>query len=116
VQAGIETGQGPARDQAAAIGDPHSRHREEYSARPGIARPSIEDEIERQVRASARQDVRCRLLLSSPTMPPRVRQDLEARILAGEFVGGPDIVRARGPLKNGRPRRPGQPPAMRMAA
>jgi hypothetical protein len=33
--------------------------------------------------------------LASPTMPAPVRQDLEARILAGERIGGPQIRRAR---------------------
>ena len=56
------------------------------------------------------------VLLSSPTMPPAVRRDLEARILAGEAIGGPDIVRARGKLKTGRPRRPSDRPAIRIAA
>jgi hypothetical protein len=47
------------------------------------------------------------LQLSSPTMPPAVRQDLEARILAGEAVSGPQIRRARGgPVtRTGRPKR-----------
>jgi hypothetical protein len=57
---------------------------------------------------------RALLLLASPSMPAAVRGGLEARILAGEAVGGPEIVRARGTLKSGRPRR--QAPAMRMAA
>jgi hypothetical protein len=35
------------------------------------------------------------ILLSSPTMPVPARWDMEARIVAGESVGGPDIVRAR---------------------
>jgi hypothetical protein len=39
--------------------------------------------------------------LSSPTLPSSLRQDLERRILAGERISGPDIIRAR----NGRPRR-----------
>ncbi len=43
------------------------------------------------------------VLLSSPTMPAPVRQDLEARILAGQSIGAPDIVRARGKLNPGRP-------------
>jgi hypothetical protein len=34
-------------------------------------------------------------MLSSPTMPAPVRQDLEARIMAGESIRGPDIDRAR---------------------
>ena len=33
--------------------------------------------------------------LASPTMPASVRQDIEARILAGERIGGPKIRRAR---------------------
>jgi hypothetical protein len=49
-------------------------------------------------------------------MPAPVRQDLEARILAGESIGGPDIVRARGQLKTGRPRRRLDQRATRMAA
>ena len=56
------------------------------------------------------------VLLSSPTMPAPVRQDLEARILAGQSIGAPDIVRARGTLKPGRPRRPSDRTAMHMAA
>jgi hypothetical protein len=56
------------------------------------------------------------VLLSSPTMPAPLRQALEARILVGESIGGPDILRARGPLKMGRPRRRADRPAMRMAA
>jgi hypothetical protein len=52
--------------------------------------------------------------LSSPSIPPAVRRGLEARILAGESIGGPDIVRARGLLKSGRPKRADQP--VRMAA
>jgi hypothetical protein len=52
-------------------------------------------------------------LLSSPTMPASVRQDLEARILAGESIGAPHIVRARGTA--GRPKRADRP-AMWMAA
>ena len=35
------------------------------------------------------------VLLSSQAMPASVRQNLEARILAGESIGGPDIHRAR---------------------
>jgi hypothetical protein len=35
------------------------------------------------------------LMLASPTMPSAVRQELEARILAGESISGPDIVSAR---------------------
>jgi hypothetical protein len=47
------------------------------------------------------------LLLSSPTMPPAVREGLEARILAGEPISGPDIVHAREGrfTKTGRPKR-----------
>jgi hypothetical protein len=56
------------------------------------------------------------VLLSSPTLPLSVPQDLEARILAGESVGGPDIVRARGAHKMGRPKRPADQPALRVAA
>jgi hypothetical protein len=69
-----------------------------------------------------RRDIYSRLswnalaLLSSRTMPPTVRQDLEARILAGESIGGPAIVRARGPFKTGRPRRPADQPPLLMAA
>jgi hypothetical protein len=54
--------------------------------------------------------------LASPSLPVSARQDLERRILAGESIGGPDIVRARGPLKTGRPRRRADRSAMRMAA
>ena len=54
--------------------------------------------------------------LSSPTLPSSLRQDLERRILAGERISGPNIIRARGPLKMGRPRRRADRPAMRMAA
>jgi hypothetical protein len=55
--------------------------------------------------------------LASPSLPPAVRQDLEARILAGESIGGPDIARARGgPVtRTGRPKRQPDQPA-RMAA
>ncbi len=53
--------------------------------------------------------------LSSPTMPALVRQDLEARILAGQRIGAPQIRRARGQLKPGRPKRADQP-ALRTAA
>jgi hypothetical protein len=56
------------------------------------------------------------VLLSSPTIPAPVRQDLEARILVGESVGGPDILRAHGPLNMGRPRQRADRPAMRVAA
>jgi hypothetical protein len=56
------------------------------------------------------------LQLSSPTMPAPVRQRLEARILAGEKIVASDIVRARGTLKTGRPRRPADQSAARMAA
>jgi hypothetical protein len=35
------------------------------------------------------------VVLSSSTMPALVRQALEARILAGERIGGPQIRRAR---------------------
>ena len=56
------------------------------------------------------------LKLSSPTMPAPVRLRLEARILAGEKIVASDIVRARGTLKTGRPRRPAEQPAPRMAA
>jgi hypothetical protein len=56
------------------------------------------------------------VLLSSPTMSMSVRQDLEARIVAGESVGGPEIVRVRGKLKTRRRRRPKDQPALRMAA
>jgi hypothetical protein len=56
------------------------------------------------------------VLLSSPTIPALVRQDLEARILVGESIGGPDILRARGPLNMGRPRRRADLPAIRVAA
>ena len=55
--------------------------------------------------------------LSSPTLPDALRARLEARILAGERIGAPEIWRVRGRLKNGRPRRPAnQLPADRMAA
>ena len=53
--------------------------------------------------------------LLSPTRPSSLRQDLERRILAGERISGPNIIRARGTLKPGRPRRPADQPA-RMAA
>jgi hypothetical protein len=56
------------------------------------------------------------VLLSSPTMSMSVRQDLEARIVADESVGGPEIVRVRGKLKTRRRRRPKDQPALRMAA
>jgi hypothetical protein len=49
-------------------------------------------------------------------MPPSVRQDLEARIMAAESIGHPDIVRARGALKTGRPKLPADQPALRVAA
>jgi hypothetical protein len=54
--------------------------------------------------------------LSSPSLAPAKRKQFEARILAGESVSGSDIARARGPLKTGRPRRPADQPAPRMAA
>jgi hypothetical protein len=56
--------------------------------------------------------------LASPTMPPAVRQDLEAQILAGDAVFTPQIRRARGgPVtRTGRPKRPANQPAPRMAA
>ena len=54
--------------------------------------------------------------LLSPTRPSSLRQDLEMRILAGERISGPNIIRARGPLKMGRSRRRADRPAMRMAA
>jgi hypothetical protein len=42
--------------------------------------------------------------LSSPTRSDDVRAALEARILAGEKIGAPEIRRARGgPLRSGRP-------------
>jgi hypothetical protein len=56
------------------------------------------------------------VMLASPSMPAAVRQDLEARILAGEPIGAPQIRRARGKLRSGRPRRPSDQPALRMAA
>ena len=37
------------------------------------------------------------VLISSPTMPAEVRADLEARIVAGEAIGAPEIRAARGP-------------------
>jgi hypothetical protein len=55
--------------------------------------------------------------LVSPTMPPTVRRDLEANILAGQRVNGPVIARARGgPVtRMGRPKRsPIDRPARRM--
>jgi hypothetical protein len=45
--------------------------------------------------------------------PSSLRQDLQRRILAGERISGPDIIRARGTLKA--PKRTDQP-ALRMAA
>jgi hypothetical protein len=56
------------------------------------------------------------VLLSLPTIPAPVQQDLEARILVGESVGGPDILRAHGPQNMGRPRRRADRPVMRVAA
>ena len=42
--------------------------------------------------------------LSSPTLSDAVRAGLEARIIAGEKIGAPEIRRARGgPLRSGRP-------------
>ena len=54
--------------------------------------------------------------LSSPSMPASVRQDLEDKIAAGYRISCRNIERARGTLKPGRPRRPADPPAMRIAA
>jgi len=55
------------------------------------------------------------VLLSSPTIPAPVRQDLEARILVGESIGGLDILRSRGALNMGPPRRRADRP-IRVAA
>lgn len=59
-------------------------------------------ECKRAARAYGdRPDIYCRLswnalvLLSSPTLPARARQHLEARILAGEKIVATDIIRAR---------------------
>jgi hypothetical protein len=41
--------------------------------------------------------------LSSPTLSDAVRAGLEARIIAGEKIGAPEIRRARGPQRSGRP-------------
>jgi hypothetical protein len=40
--------------------------------------------------------------LASQTMPAPVRQDLEARILAGQSIGGPQIRRALGACRQAR--------------
>jgi hypothetical protein len=49
-------------------------------------------------------------------MPQPWRKKFEIRILAGEDVKGIEIANARGTLPNGRPRRPADQPATRMAA
>ena len=55
--------------------------------------------------------------LASPTLPGAIREELEARIVAGARVGAPEICTARGARKGGRqrPRRDDRP-ATRMAA
>jgi hypothetical protein len=53
--------------------------------------------------------------LSSPSIAQSVRRELEAKIIAGKRIGAPEIRRARGTLRNGRPRRADRL-AMRMAA
>jgi hypothetical protein len=52
--------------------------------------------------------------LASPSMPPSLRRNLEARILAGERIGGPQIRAARqGMPQNRIDRRRGWRPSMR---
>jgi hypothetical protein len=43
--------------------------------------------------------------LSPPPIRAPLRRQLEAKIVAGERIGAPEIRRARGPLPSGRPRR-----------
>jgi hypothetical protein len=42
--------------------------------------------------------------LSSPSLPAAARKRFESRVLAGDEVKGAEIAKARGPLRNGRPR------------
>jgi hypothetical protein len=51
----------------------------------------------------------------SLSIPQLLRRELEANIIAGKRIGAPEIRRARGRLKSGRPKRADQP-ALRMAA
>jgi hypothetical protein len=44
--------------------------------------------------------------LSSPSLPPAARQDLEGRVISGERIGGPAICAARGALKTSWPPQP----------
>lgn len=41
--------------------------------------------------------------LASPSLPAAARLRIESRIIAGERVGAPEIRKARGALKTGRP-------------
>ena len=43
--------------------------------------------------------------LSSPSLSTSARQRFEAAIRAGKDIKGPQIARARGRLRNGRPKR-----------
>jgi hypothetical protein len=56
------------------------------------------------------------LQLSSPAIPASARAELERRIMAGERIGAPQIRQARRKQQTGRPRRPVNQPAQRMAA
>jgi hypothetical protein len=58
---------------------------------------------------------RALLMLSSPTMPRTVRQDIEARILSGQVIRNRDIRRVSGQIKTVPPEQADQP-ARRMAA
>ena len=51
----------------------------------------------------------------SLSIPQSLRRELEASIIAGKRIGAPEIRRARGRLKSGRPKQTDQP-ALRMAA
>jgi hypothetical protein len=51
----------------------------------------------------------------SLSIPQLLRRELEANIIAGKRIGAPEIRRARGRHKSGRPKRADQP-ALRMAA
>ena len=52
----------------------------------------------------------------TPATSRDVPRPVATTVLAGERISGPNIIRARGPLKMGRPRRRADRPAMRMAA